>query len=221
MWHPFQVQGPGVIFLFGERARVKTTPIGSRSCAVCDSGQPFTEQLESTWFCLFGLPLLPIEQFARYWRCEHCLSAYEPEALGTPSSVPLVKKICLYILLGYNQHAHVAVAQEICLKLCGFELTDSETKGLVRDIAARHVDMVDYVRSQAPFLNAIGKQQVLEAAFLVTHACCELQYEDRLRINLIGNALGVGLEFVDYAIQQSRKKNNYEIRRLRHLEPEV
>ena len=43
----------------------------------------------------------------------------------------------------------------------------------------------------------------------------------RLRINLIGNALGVGLEFVDYAIQQSRKKNNYEIRRLRHLEPEV
>jgi hypothetical protein len=210
-----------VIFLFGERSRAKTTSIGARDCAVCDSAQPFTEQLESTWFCLFGLPLLPIEQFARYWRCEHCLSAYEPGSLEAPSSVPLVKRICLYILLGYNQHAHAAVAQEICLKLCGFDLTDSEMKSLVRDISARHVDMVDYVRTQGPSLNAIGKQQVLEAAFLATHACCELQYEDRLRINLIGNALGVGLEFVDYAIQQSRKKNNYEIRRLRHLEPEV
>jgi hypothetical protein len=210
-----------VILLFGERARAKTTPIGSRSCAVCDAEQPFSEQLESTWFCLFGLPLLPIEQFARYWRCEHCLSAYEPGELGAPSSVSLVKRISLYILLGYNQHAHAAVAQEICLKLCGFELTDSEMKNLVRDISARHVDMVDYVRSHSPFLNAIGKQQVLEAAFLATHACCELQYVDRLRINLIGNALGVGLEFVEYAIQQSRKKNNYEISRLRNLEPEV
>lgn len=210
-----------MIFLFGERSRAKSTPIGSRCCAVCDAEQPFSEQLESTWFSLFGLPLLPIEQFARYWRCEHCLSSYEPGELEAPSSVPLVKRICLYILLGYNQHAHVAVAQEVCRKLCGFELTDSEMKDLVRDISARHVDMVDYVQSHAPFLNAIGKQQVLEAAFLTTHACCELQYEDRLRINLIGNALGVGLEFVDYAIQQSRKNNNYEIRRLRHLESEI
>jgi hypothetical protein len=109
-------------------------------------------------------------------------------------------------LLGYNQHAHVAAAQEICLKLCGFELTESETKDLVRDISARHVDILDYVRYQVPFLNAIGKQQALEAAFLATHACREMQYEDRLRINLIGSALGVGLEFFEYVIQQSGRK---------------
>ncbi len=203
-----------MIFLFGERVRTKTTQIDSRTCVVCHAEQPFSEQRESTWFCLFGLPLLPIEQFARYWRCEHCLSAYEQGVLEAPSSVPLVKRICLYILLGYNQHANVAIAQEICLKVCGFELTDSETKDLVRGIAAKRYDMVDYVLSRAPLLNGIGKQQVLEAAFLATHACCELQYEDRLRINLIGNALGVELEFVEYAIQQSRKKKNYEIRRL-------
>ena len=127
----------------------------------------------------------------------------------------------MYILLGYNQHEHIALAQEICRKLCGFEFGEGEAKDLLHDIAARNVQMVDYVGSQAPFLNGLGKQQVLEAAFLSTHACCELQFEDRLRINLIGNALGVGLEFVGYAIEQSRKKNYYEIRRLRHLEPEV
>ena len=107
------------------------------------------------------------------------------------------------------------------MKLSGFELTGVEAKELIRDISAQQIEMVDYARSEARFLNAIGKQQVIEAAFLSTHACCELQYEDRLRINLIGNALGVGLEFVEYAIAQSRKKNNHGLRRLRHLEQEV
>ena len=125
--------------------------------------------------------------------------------------MPLAKRICFYILLGYNQYAHVAAAQEISLKLCGFELTESETKDLVRDISARHVEILDYVRSQVPFLNAIGKQQALEAAFLAAHACREMQYEDRFRINLIGSSLGVGLEFVEYVIQQSGRKRHIKL----------
>ena len=81
--------------------------------------------------------------------------------------------------------------------------------------------MVDYVRSHAASMNSVGKQQVIEAAFLSTYACCELQYEDRLRINLIGNALGVGLEFVEYCIGQSRRQNYYGVRRLGLTEQEV
>lgn len=210
-----------MIFLFGERVRVKTTLIGPRSCAVCRAVLSFTEQRETNWFCLFGLPILPVEEFARYWRCVHCLSAYQPGKLEAPSSVALVKRISLYILLGYNQHDRVAAAQNICLKLCGVGLTDSETTILVRDISAGHVDMFNYVRSQSAYLNATGKQQVLEAAFLATHICCELQYEDRLRINLIGNALGEGLAFVERAIQTSRENRHYDIGRRRDLEREV
>ena len=210
-----------MIFLFGERIRVKTRSIGPRSCAVCKTVASFTEQLESSWFCFFGLPILPVEQFARYWRCEDCLSAYEPGKLEAPSSVARVKRIILYILLGYNQHARVAAAQDICFKLCGFDLTDREAKILARDISAGHIDMFDDVRSHAPHLNATGKQQVLEAAFLATHTCCELQYEDRLRINLIGNALGEGLAFVERAIETSRENNHYKISRRRELEREV
>ena len=70
-------------------------------------------------------------------------------------------------------------------------------------------------------MNAVGKQAVIEAAFLTTYACCDLQYEDRLRINLVGNALGVGLDFVEYAIDNVRKQSYLGIKRLSQLSPPV
>jgi hypothetical protein len=48
----------------------------------------------------------------------------------------------------------------------------------------------------------------------MTYVCCEIQYEDRLRVNLIGNALGVSLEFVEYAVQKVRQNSYYGVRRL-------
>lgn len=210
-----------MFFLFGEKIRSKSTAVGVKHCPVCHAEHPFTEQQESLWFCLFAIPLLPIERTASYWRCDNCLMAYKPGALEQPSSVPVAQRITLYLLLGYAQRAHAKLAGEICLKLTGFELDSTTRAMLVREINTGGIDMVEYVRSEAASTNAIGKQQIIEAAFLATYACCDLQYEDRLRINLIGNALGVGLEFVDYAIAHSRKQNYYGIRRLGLTEPEV
>lgn len=210
-----------MIFLFGERVRSKVRAIGDRQCAVCQSSQPFTEQLESLWFCLFDIPVLPIEQVAKYWRCEKCLNAYHPENLTLPAAAPLIRKMTAYLLLGYNQQQHAALAKEICLRISGFEITDVEYDDLVRELQIGRVDMIEVVRTHASSLNSLGKQQIIEAAFLSTYACCDLQYEDRLRINLIGNALGIGLEFVEYAISHSRKQNYYGIRRLGHVESAV
>ena len=210
-----------MIFLFGEKTRSREQHLGELPCAVCGEEQPFTEQEESNWFCLFAIPLLPIERIASYRRCECCLSAYSVSDLSVPAAVPIVKRIVLYLLAGYNQHAHVKLGQEICLKLTNFELSDDEARSLMSELESGRGDIVDGVRQAAPTMNAIAKQQVIEAAFLATYACCDLQYEDRLRINLIGNAMGVGLEFVDYVIDQTRKQSYYGIRRLRIAESEV
>lgn len=210
-----------MLFLFGERLRSKATPVGEHRCSVCQSDQPFTEQNENLWFALFGIPLLPFEDKARYWRCENCLAAYDRNALGEPSHVPLVKRVIAYLLMGYRQDQHRRIAGEICLKITGFDFEGTEFDRVTREIGAGKLDMVEIVRRTAPTLNAIGKQQVLEAAFLATYICCDLQYEDRLRINLMGNAMDVGLEFVEYAIAQTRKQNYYGVRRLSHVESAV
>jgi len=70
--------------------------------------------------------------------------------------------------------------------------------------------------------NDLGKYIIIQAAFLMTHMCCEPQREDRIRINLMGTALGVGLEFVHGAIEDVRSQHYYGLRRLpavRHVSP--
>ncbi|MBT4159810.1 MAG: hypothetical protein HOC70_00300 [Gammaproteobacteria bacterium] len=207
-----------MLFLFGESVRSKCTDVGSHDCGVCRGRQPFTEQIESLWFCLFAIPLIRIEDRARYWRCENCLSAFDRNNLEEPAHVPLVKRVIAYLLLGYRQDQHESIASEICLKITGFEYSGREYKEAIAFLDRGDVEMADIVRTSAPAMNAIGKQAVLEAAFLTTYLCCDMQYEDRLRINLIGNSLDVGLEFVEYAIQQTRKQNYYGVRRLMHSE---
>lgn len=202
-----------MLFLFGERKKVKGAPIGNKDCALCRSEQLFTDQRETLWFTFFGIPLLPIELAAQYWRCENCLSSYRIGALDEPSQVPVVKLLVTYILLGYNQHQLHGLASEICMKITGFELGEPEYRSLIQELGSGSLDVVEHVRGFAGCINGPGKQQIVEAAFLATHTCCDMQYEDRLRVNLIGNALEVGLEFVEYCIQQVRKHNYYGVRR--------
>lgn len=210
-----------MFLLMGERVKSSSRPIGQRSCPVCQSDQAFTEQTESLWFSIFGLSVLPLEQRAHYCRCEHCLSAFKPGEFEYPSSIPIVKDVIVYLLLGYEQQHQVQLASEVCAKLTGFEFPESEVRELCREIASGRLNVAELVRRRADTLNHIGKQQVIESAFLVTYACCDIEYEDRLRINQIGSALDVGLEFVTYAIDEARRQQNYGVRRLPNTRAEV
>lgn len=210
-----------MIFLFGEKLRSRSAPVGVRHCVMCRAEQPFSEHVESLWFSFFSLPVLPIEDKANYLRCEKCLAAYAKDNLNVPSHVPIIQTLIVYLLLGYQQDQHRRLAEEICLKITGAEFSEDDYHLRRSEVATGTLDMVELVRTAAPTVNAIGKQQIIEAAFLTTYVCCDLQYEDRLRINLMGNSLDLGLEFVDYAIQQTRKQSYYGVKRLRTTEAEV
>ena len=122
-----------MFFLVGEALRSKSQSIGDRLCSVCQSQQPFESQVESLWFCIFGIPLLPIEDKARYWRCEKCLSAYKEGELTEPSQVDLSRRVIAYTFLGYRQDQHFVQAREICLKLTGFDFDEMAYRSLVRE----------------------------------------------------------------------------------------
>ena len=210
-----------MFLLMGERVRAKSDTVGCHTCPVCKSGQKFTDQVETLWFTLFGLPVLPLEQCAHYWRCEQCHTAFKPRELRQPSAVPILKDVVVYLLLGYDQQVQTQLAGEICARVTGFEFPETEVRALGREIASGRLGVAEVVRRHASSLNAAGKQQVIEGAFLTTYACCDIRHEDRVRINQIGSALDVGLEFVTWAIEQARRQRNYGIRRLGHVQAEV
>ena len=136
------------------------------------------------------------------------------EKIDVPAQVPLIKQVLAYILAGYGMTEHKEVAREISRKISGFELTDRELIDAIRSVSGGKHDIFELLRGRAMTINAHGARQVVQAAFLMTHVCCEIQYEDRLRINLIGNALGTSLAFVQSAIESVREQKYFGVHRL-------
>ena len=201
-----------MFFLIGERIRRKTEAIGARQCAICVKSETFMHVVETNWFSLFAIPLLPLEVVADYVVCRKCESAYPYETSTEPSQVDSVKLVTTYILTGYGMQNQTRVMQEIVHKICGFEFSSGEINRFSGHLAGG--DIFELLGNAASTMNDRARLQVIEAAFLSTHVCCEIQYEDRLRINLIGNALGVSLQFVEYAIEEVRRHRFYDVQRL-------
>jgi hypothetical protein len=206
-----------VIFLFGEKFKRESVALGDQMCPVCQQAKPFSHICQTNYFCLFGLRVLPLEKNADYHSCDYCENAFQaPGADGVlvPSQLQSVRRVLAYILVGYSMQDQHELSCDIFKKVTGFELQLSVLKDEVNSISLGDTDLFDELKQQNRYLNVRGKQQIIEAAFLMTHSFCEIQYEDRLRINLIASAIGMPITFVSAVIDQVRQQGCYGVRRL-------
>lgn len=202
-----------MLFVFGEKVHGATLAAGQRDCSVCGRPGPFRRIVETNYFCIFGLRLLPIERVADYLECEQCGNAFA-DTPDAPVHLEVVQRAVTYILLGYGMHEHRDVAREICKKVTGFEFETGALTHLIQSMDSGDENFFEFLRKRAADMNLRGKQQVIEAAFLMTHASCEIQHEDRLRINLMGNALGLSLAFVGECIEHIRRHSYFGVHRI-------
>lgn len=212
-----------MIFLFGERIKRDSKPLGARACPVCRSEQQFSQVQEVNYFHVFGLRLLPLEKIADFQLCEFCENAFEmgPTVPDKPSHIDLTQTVTSYVLLGYGQQDHTELAQDLLKKVTSFDLTHEDFRRDVSQLSDGRLDMFAHIKQRAKRLNVRGKQQVIEAAFLATHACCEIQYEDRLRINMIASAMDTSIAFVNATIEQVRRQGCYGVRRILPTQTQV
>ena len=206
-----------MIFLFGESVKRQSEALGNQDCPVCQRATPFSHILETNYFCLFGLRLLPLEKISDYHSCDNCGNAFQaPNANGVlvPSQLHSVQRVLAYLLVGYSMQDQIALACDIFNKVTGSELRAADLRENVNSISLGHTDLFGELNQQTPHLNVRGKQQIIEAAFLVTHSFCEIQYEDRLRINLIASSIGMSIPFVSATIDQVRQQGCYGVRRV-------
>lgn len=201
-----------VIFI-GEQTVTRIQEEGIFSCPVCAKDQPYRRFVETSFFTLFSVRLLPLRNLADYHQCGSCGNAFHPLESEEPANLKGIRRVLEYIIVGYDMLDHQDSAQEIFLKLCHRQFKPEEIDKEISIIVKGEEDLYRFLRKIAFRLNIRGKQQIIEAAFLMTHACCEIQHEDRLRINLIGNALGVSLEYVETVINRVRSESYYGVRR--------
>ena len=205
------------MFLFGERIKGTSDSLGERFCPVCDASKSFRHVNETNYFCLFGIRLLPLEKHADYHLCDFCENAFtEPTdgAYQIPSQAMSARSVIGYILVGYGMQGHLKLGCEIFKKVTGFEMSAEELTHVVRKVSVPQQDLINLLKSESSNMNIRGKQQIIEAAFLVTHACCEIEYEDRVRINLIANAMDIPIGFVSATIEQVRQQGCYGVHRI-------
>lgn len=200
-----------MFILFGEYLRTSQDQAGTRRCVRCDAEEEFFHITEVNYFSLFAIPIFPMAKVADYFVCGKCETSYASIGQLQPSHIAPVKIVITYILIGYGMANEVRRMQEIANAIVGVSFSIQEVSAIRERVA--HEDVLKLISAAASTMNAKAKFQVIEAAFLSTHVCCEMQYEDRLRINIIGNTLGVPITFVETAIQNVRANNYYKVRR--------
>ena len=201
-----------MFILFGECLQTGRDRAGLRKCDRCDREEEFFHITEVNYFSLFAIPVFPVSKVADYFVCGECETSYASKDHLQPSHFDSVKIVITYILTGYGMANEIRCMHEIANAVVGISFPMEEIKRSIRGIGEE--DVFKLLGTAGTTMNARAKFQVIEAAFLSTHVCCEIQYEDRLRINLMGNVLGVSLSFVETAIQNVRANNFYGVRRL-------
>lgn len=210
-----------MLFLFGERVYFSQEEVGIHPCPVCREQTPFYAVVETNYFTIFAIRLLPIEKLSHYWECSGCENAYAVNDLNEPSHLKVLRRVLVYLMLGYGIYHHrdspgTSKVREIGEKVSGISFTDELIKKEITLLEAGQLNLQDYVAEARREMNLKGKRQVIEGAMLMTHICCEMEYEDRLRLNLMGNALGLELQSVAAIIDSVQRRNYFGLDRLKH-----
>jgi len=202
-----------MLFFIGEQTVTRIVDEGIFACPVCAKEQPYQRFVETSYFTLLSIRLLPLRNLADYHQCGSCGNAFHPSELNEPAYQKGVRRVLEYIIVGYDMSDHQDSAQEIFLKLCDRPFKQEEIDREISIIEKGEEDVFSFLKKLAFRVNVRGKQQIIEAAFLMTYACCEIQHDDRLRINMMGSALGVSLAFVEAVINRVRSQSYYGVRR--------
>lgn len=200
-------------FLFGQVKVIRTIGEAETGCQVCGATRPAQRLAEIRYFTVFMIPVLPLQRLSDYWECAGCGQAFASDLALEPASYAVIRKVLAYIMSGYGGSARGQSIREICLHCTGTSIAPEVLREEMQQIEEEGFAIFEFLRGSAYRLNCKGKEQVVEAAVLMTHASCEIQEQDHIRINLIGGALGLNVAQVDEVIERVRSNRYYGVHR--------
>lgn len=200
-------------FLFGQMRVIRTIGRAEMNCQVCGAMRPAQRLAESRYFTVFMIPILPLQRLSDYWECTGCGDAFASDLAPEPAAYAVIRTVLAYIMAGYGGTARGQSIREIFAHCTGDSIDPEMLRAEMQQIEQSGIAIFDILRGSAYTLNCKGKEQVVEAAFLMTHASCEIQEQDRVRINRIGGALGLSVAQVDEVLERVRSNRYYGVHR--------
>ena len=185
---------------FGERIYSSTEPLGNFSCPVCQEQKPFIHVVEKNYFILFFIKLFPLHKVADYHLCTGCGHAFKSGEYSSPLYFSTTKFVLAYLLAGFGLGHQIEQAQKIFTLITGSEIDAEEMQQQCREVL-KDRDPFDRFHQYGKSLSWHDKSLVIQAAYLLLFSLRSIQYEERLQVNLIANAFGVGIEGVNEVIR--------------------
>jgi len=189
-----------MLFLLGEKTVASTESLGEFNCPICDTNKTLFRVIEKNYFTLFFIRILPLGTTADYNQCEGCGHTYSDLDAVTPLYFETVQSVLGYLLAGYGLSHGIAVSQKIFKAITGKEVSATEIQHHIKQMN-QGSSLVEQLKSNVDKLSWLDKSLIIEASYLLVYAARPIEYEERLQINLIGNALGVCLEAVNAIVK--------------------
>ncbi|MCL6415698.1 hypothetical protein MIB92_08550 [Aestuariirhabdus sp. Z084] len=139
-------------------------------------------------------------------KCSDCGHAFSSKTDSEPTYYDPLKSILAYLLAGYGLINGVETAKDIFQSATGSKIDFSDLQERVDNIQQNN-QLPDDLKQVARRLSWLDKVLLIEAAYLLIFTARPIEYEERLKINLLANAMEIGLEGVDAIIKHLRDQD--------------
>ncbi|GLP96180.1 zinc-ribbon domain-containing protein [Paraferrimonas sedimenticola] len=199
-----------MLFLLGEKIVSKTEPVGTFDCPICKGSKRVLKVEDKSYFTLFLIRTFPLDTVAEYTHCEGCGHAFASKDASEPSYFEPLKTIIAYLVAGFGLEENIETVSAIYTVSTGKDISRQELYSAMAAIQQNN-QLHEDLKQDAKSLSWVDKVSMIEAAYLVVFTAGEVNYEERLQVNLLANALGIGIEGVNEIIKglQSRQYKGF------------
>nr|MDA3864837.1 zinc-ribbon domain-containing protein [Deltaproteobacteria bacterium] len=176
---------------------------GSFYCPSCEKEQQYQHKKERCFFCLFFLPLFPLQVKNEYVICQKCSEKFKTKVLTfNPQTVKadfqqdfretLIKiMIAVMISDGDVDDNEVVMIKTTYKKLTGHKVKNSKIWQMVSSTEIYGQKLMEKLEKMSSYLIETGKLMAIRAASLVAAADGEIQTSEKKLIYNLGESLNL------------------------------
>lgn len=191
------------LIIFGTRGVTYGSGDGEFFCPDCETKRPYSQKRVRRFFTLYFIPLIPLDLLGEYVECKHCTSTYKtgildfvPGASAEQEEAEFrraMKRVLVLMMLadGNIDEAEITAVIDILSRLDKRTVGRDEVEAEIRSAKAAPLDVTEYCKSMAGFLNDHGREMVVRAALAVASADGHFDTTEKEALAKIAGALNL------------------------------
>jgi tellurite resistance protein len=165
-------------------------------------------------FSLFFVPVVPLAELGQYIECQTCGGTFREEVLDYrpgPTTEEIeaefkraIRQVMILMMTSDSQIAaeEITAIRDIYRQLAGAELSEADVRRETPNVRHRKGQLLGYLKEVSGYLNDIGKEMVVKAAFLVAAADQNLHHRENEFLADVGKALGMSPAHMKAVVQE-------------------